>query len=115
MKTVIDSIAGVINVTCGVAIPKQGLKFDAEWGFDFSDVPADDIIKLATKTVVIMQQGAFRKLPKDQRDAFLSQTFDVQTLLTTKQERVKKDPKVAALELLAGMTTDEREEFLAQI
>lgn len=78
-----------------------------DWSFDFEDVEPSKIMELASRSLVIDQRNAWKKLDKDTAltQGQTKQTFKVSDLIV-KQKRGKSDAeKVRAL--MEGKTAEE--------
>ena len=84
------------------------------WSLNFENVTHEQLLELATRSVVIGIQRTFRT-EKGKPEDWNNRDFDVAEELSRSKQRAKVDPKEAARRLLAGMTEEERDEFLTQI
>ncbi len=76
--------------------------------FDFSEVTVDQLRMIATRTLVIDEQGTYRKAPVGKRKALLSLKISVAEML---KKKPAADPKEKAKK--AAMSTMTYEEIMA--
>ena len=109
-KTVIDGRQ--VEVVRTTKHKADGQAFEMGWTLDFENVTDEQLLELATRSVVIGIQRKFRDA-KGKPDDWNGKTFDVAELLNESRKREKLDPMEAARRLLAGMSEADREAVLA--
>jgi hypothetical protein len=96
--------------------------YQMEWGFDFTDVTREELIRMATAHLAINitpGRAAFKKLTaaeiKEQGDSWAFRTYSVREYLDKQPERVPVKDKVARLVESGKITAADLREMLATI
>lgn len=111
-KKVIDAKAGTVSATLAVRKEKGGAKTDCAWTLDFKGVSQDDLLELASRSVIISKQAEARNLSnvaeaKDWK-------IDVQEFLSRERGTFIPTPDSVAKKA-ANMSVDERRELIKKL
>ena len=82
------------------------------WSFDFNDVPYDELLRLAARSLLIDSRRDFKPLDEKIAKTWDGKVFNVNDMLSA--TRKKSDPLVSAKKLYDKMTPEQRAEWLAQ-
>lgn len=82
------------------------------WNFDFTDVTQEQLLDLATRSLVIDARPQFKNCPENEIDSWDDKTFKVADMLV-KQRRGKSDAQKAA-DLFAKLSPEEQAAIMAQ-
>ena len=111
-STLIDGELVTVNCTTRHASGTIG----NTWAIDFSNATHDEILALATQSVVIKQQIAVRKCDRTDLESFQSMEIDVHEMVNRIVVRVKKPATPDSLATDAKKMTDEqRQELIAAL
>lgn len=105
-----------VNVTV-TAKPeaKSPEKYVMDWTFDFGTATREDILRLATQSLVILMQRKFREAveKKEDLEKFNGVLFDVAELIS--DTRQSKSPVEKAESLVAKMSEAQKAELLKML
>lgn len=87
--------------------------FAITWFFDFTDVSREQLMLLATRSLVIDARPTFKKCPSDEIDNWDGKTFKVQSMLN--KSRAKKSTADKVKNLLKDMTPEQIAAILSEV
>lgn len=88
-------------------------KYACEWQFDYENVTRDELLKLATDSMVIDVQSKFRTIPESQLNDECEKTISVREWLDSKRQTVSQEEK--ARKALAALDPETRAALLASM
>jgi hypothetical protein len=84
------------------------------WHFDFADVSREELMEIASRSLVITMRAPFKTLDAPTPEDWNDKTFDVREWLDT--ERRKPADKVAnAKKAFEGLTEDQKTDLLSKL
>ncbi len=83
------------------------------WNFDFTDVPHDAILELASRAVLIGERPTFKNCAVRNIPEWNGKTFRVADFIARERGKTSKADKITSL--FAGLNDDEKADLLAQL
>lgn len=87
---------------------------ECEWIFDFSEAKPEDILELASRSVLISRRGTFKKLKTDEIKRDQKMTINVGAYMA-ESSRKPVDKMAVAKKAIGSMTDEEKQALLAML